>query len=81
METQEHQEQLERKVPKDRQVHPDPQVKRDQRTSSVISSVMDTGLVLMDAATSPDRADEALSVLMPLVPGARYFRYGWLYVV
>ena len=56
-------------------------MKRDQRTSSVISSVMDTGLVLMDAATSPDRADEALSVLMPLVPGARYFRYGWLYVV
>ncbi|KAG2497865.1 hypothetical protein HYH03_004131 [Edaphochlamys debaryana] len=38
-------------------------------------AVLDTGAVLVDAATSPDRADEALSTLLPLVPGARYFRF------
>lgn len=39
--------------------------------------LLDTASVLIDTATSPDRADEALSVLMPLVPGAKYFRWGW----
>ncbi|GLI68628.1 hypothetical protein VaNZ11_013106, partial [Volvox africanus] len=38
-------------------------------------AVLDTGAVLVDAATSPDRADEALATLLPLVPGARYFRF------
>lgn len=27
------------------------------------------------SATSPDRADEALSTLVPLIPGAAYFRF------
>ncbi len=41
-----------------------------------MSSMLDTGAVLIDAATSPDRADEALSTLAPLIPGLHYFRWG-----
>lgn len=40
-----------------------------------MSSMLDTGAVLIDAATSPDRADEALSTLAPLIPGLHYFRW------
>ncbi|KAG2446236.1 hypothetical protein HXX76_000828 [Chlamydomonas incerta] len=48
-----------------------PSVRREKGAHAML----DTGAVLVDAATSPDRADEALSVLLPLVPGCRYFRF------
>ncbi|KXZ56156.1 hypothetical protein GPECTOR_1g133 [Gonium pectorale] len=48
-----------------------PSVRRERGAHAVL----DTGAVLVDAATSPDRADEALSTLLPLVPGLRYFRF------
>ncbi|GFR41419.1 hypothetical protein Agub_g2103, partial [Astrephomene gubernaculifera] len=48
-----------------------PSVRRERGAHAVL----DTGAVLVDAATSPDRADEALSTLLPLVPGVRYFRF------
>eukprot|EP00198_Chlamydomonas_reinhardtii_P013397 XP_001702734.1 predicted protein [Chlamydomonas reinhardtii] len=48
-----------------------PSVRREKGAHAML----DTGAVLVDAATSPDRADEALSTLLPLVPGCRYFRF------
>lgn len=37
-------------------------------------SIIDTGSLLVEAACSTDRAHEALSTLLPLVPGTRYYR-------
>lgn len=41
-----------------------------------MSSVMDTGAVLIEAASSAERAHEALSTVLPMVPGLKYFRCG-----
>lgn len=37
-------------------------------------SIVDTGSLLVEAACSTDRAHEALSTLLPLIPGMRYYR-------
>lgn len=37
-------------------------------------SIVDTGSLLVESACSTDRAHEALSTLLPLVPGTRYYR-------
>ena len=48
-----------------------PQVKRP----GAMSSYMDTGSILIESATSVERVDEALSTILPMVPGLRYFRF------
>ncbi|GBF89188.1 phospholipase A [Raphidocelis subcapitata] len=40
-----------------------------------VHSMMDTGALLVEAACSTDRVDEALSTALPLVPGLRYYRF------
>ena len=39
-----------------------------------LSGFLETGSILIESSTSVLRADEALSTLLPLVPGCRYFR-------
>lgn len=40
-----------------------------------ISRMMDAGVVMMESSTSVDRVDESLRTLIPMIPGAKYFRF------
>ena len=39
-----------------------------------LSGFLETGSILIESSTTVQRAHEALSTLLPLVPGCRYFR-------
>ncbi|WIA33114.1 hypothetical protein OEZ86_006267 [Tetradesmus obliquus] len=43
--------------------------------SKGLSSVIDTGSVLLESACSVDRVHEALAATLPLVPGCQYYRF------
>ena len=47
----------------------------EPRARSSMHSMVDTGALLIEAACSTERADEALSAALPLVPGLRYYRF------
>jgi hypothetical protein len=42
-----------------------------------LSSVMDTGTVLVESACSTERVHEALATCLPLVAGVKYYRWEW----
>jgi hypothetical protein len=44
-----------------------------------LSSVMDTGTVLVESACSTERVHEALATCLPLVPGVKYYRWVGVY--
>lgn len=50
-------------------------VKSKPRDMSSISRIIDAGSVLVESACSIDRVDESLATLVPLIPGAKYYRF------